>query len=112
MSIVLADTKLHHGDVAVRSRLGEGTWFLVTLPRNPDDVDCGMNNAPIRFATDGDDMRVVGGFGVADNGFVDYLTNKPMVEKHSSCDCRGLISGIAGMLHDASGRMLEHIGTS
>lgn len=80
MSIVLADTKLHHGDVAVRSRLGEGTWFLVTLPRNPDDVDCGMNNAPIRFATDGDDMRVVGGFGVADNGFVDYLTNKPMVE--------------------------------
>ena len=52
---------------------------MVTLPRNPDDVDCGMNNAPIRFATDGDDMRVVGGFGVADNGFVDYLTNKPMV---------------------------------
>lgn len=118
MSIVLADTKLHHGDVAVRSRLGEGTWLLVTLPRNPDDVDCGMNNAPIRFATDGDDMRVVGGFGVADNGFVDYLTNKPWwrgcddCEKHSSCDCRGLISGIAGMLHDASGRMLEHIGTS
>ena len=118
MSIVLADTKLHHGDVAVRSRLGEGTWFLVTLPRNPDDVDCGMNNAPIRFATDGDDMRVVGGFGVADNGFVDYLTINPWwrgcddCEKHSSCDCRGLISGIAGMLHDASGRMLEHIGTS
>ncbi|MFR6606558.1 MAG: ATP-binding protein [Bifidobacterium sp.] len=52
MAIVLADVRLHGGDISVRSQMGKGTWFLVTLPRNPENGPVNVANAPIRFSAE------------------------------------------------------------
>ncbi|MCH9275085.1 MtrAB system histidine kinase MtrB [Bifidobacterium amazonense] len=119
LSIALADAQLHQGTLAVRSKPGEGTWFLLSLPRDPDRGSVPRADLPVAFAqnaagaaaegrigttggADDDDaagtadegtrgemrgetrgttgstageterMEIVGGFGVADNGFADY----------------------------------------
>ncbi|MBW3092523.1 HAMP domain-containing histidine kinase [Bifidobacterium sp. 82T10] len=115
LSIALADAQLHQGTLAVRSKPGEGTWFLLSLPRDPDRGSVPRADLPVAFvqgaagvAAEGrvgtiggaedDDaagtaagetrvetrgetggtageterMEIVGGFGVADNGFADY----------------------------------------
>lgn len=81
MAIALADVKLHHGDISVRSRMGEGTWFLVTLPRNSEAKDTNTDRAPIRFVPGDDGFHTIGGFGIADNGFADYLTGETNIGK-------------------------------
>lgn len=81
MAIVLADVRLHGGDISVRSRMGKGTWFLVTLPRNPGNSPVNIDQAPIRFSAKDDGFCTIGGFGIADNGFSDYLTGEPNVGK-------------------------------
>ncbi len=81
LAIALADVRLHHGDIAVRSRMGEGTWFLVTLPRNPETGQVDIGAAPIHFDPDDDGLYAIGGFGIADNRFSDYLTGEPNVGK-------------------------------
>lgn len=81
MAIVLADVRLHGGDISVRSQMGKGTWFLVTLPRNPENGPVNVAQAPIRFSAENNGFCTVGGFGIADNGFSDYLTGEPNVGK-------------------------------
>ena len=81
LAIALADAKLHHGDISVRSRMGEGTWFLVTLPRNPETRQVDIGAAPIHFDPDDEGLRAIGGFGIADNRFSDYLTGEPNAGK-------------------------------
>lgn len=81
MAIALADVKLHHGDISVRSRMGEGTWFLVALPRNSEAKDTNTDRAPIRFVPGDDGFHTIGGFGIADNGFADYLTGETNIGK-------------------------------
>lgn len=78
LSIVMADVKLHHGDIALRSQKGQGTWFLVEIPRDPRSGVVDWSEAPVSFVTGDDGFHIRGGFGIADNGFVDYLTNEPM----------------------------------
>ena len=62
LSIALADARLHHGTLDVRSRPGKGTWFLLALPRDPADGEPAPIDLPIRFAgTAADDLRIVVG---------------------------------------------------
>ncbi|WP_165776681.1 MtrAB system histidine kinase MtrB [Bifidobacterium simiarum] len=50
LSIAMQDTMLHHGDLTVRSCLGEGTWFLLTIPvRANDDRRLAPEDHPVRF---------------------------------------------------------------
>ncbi|WP_169170920.1 MtrAB system histidine kinase MtrB [Bifidobacterium oedipodis] len=66
LSIAMTDALLHHGTIRVRSRKGEGTWFLVILPRDPDAGAVPDADLPLNFAFDSpDDLRITGGFGVA-----------------------------------------------
>lgn len=81
LAIALVDARLHHGDISVRSQPGNGTWFLVTLPRNPENGQADIDNAPIHFDAHDDGLRAIGGFGVADNRFADYLTGEPNAGK-------------------------------
>ena len=39
LSIVKSILDMHHGTIAVESRVGHGTRFVVTLPRDPHEVD-------------------------------------------------------------------------
>ncbi len=71
LSIALSDAWLHNGDLRVRSRPGEGTWFLLILPRDPKDGPVPDADLPMDFAGDG--MRTVGGFGVSDNGMFELM---------------------------------------
>lgn len=62
LSISLADAQLHRGNIAVRSRPGAGTWFLVGLPRDPGaDAPCG-EDWPVRFVGEGSVLQVEGAF--------------------------------------------------
>ncbi|WEV71839.1 MtrAB system histidine kinase MtrB [Bifidobacterium sp. ESL0790] len=65
LSIALADVKMHHGDIRVHSRKGEGTWFLVALPIDPDQPPLHDDDLPIRFSGEADSFEVAGDFGVA-----------------------------------------------
>ena len=66
LSIAMTDALLHHGSIRVRSAVGEGTWFLVLLPRDPDQGEVADAELPVNFASETpDDLRVTGGFGVA-----------------------------------------------
>ena len=48
LSIALDNTDLMHGLLQVRSQVGQGTWFLLTLPRDvSEQLDQG--SAPVRF---------------------------------------------------------------
>ncbi|WP_445341367.1 MtrAB system histidine kinase MtrB [Bifidobacterium sp. ESL0820] len=48
LSIALDNTNLMHGLLQVRSQVGQGTWFLLTLPRDVcEQLDQG--SAPVRF---------------------------------------------------------------
>lgn len=64
LSIALADMKMHHGDIRVHSRQGEGTWFLAALPIDPDQPPLRDDELPIDFTGAADSFDVVGGFGV------------------------------------------------
>ena len=46
LSIVKSILDMHHGTIAVESRVGHGTRFVVTLPRDPHEVDEGETPAP------------------------------------------------------------------
>lgn len=72
LSIATTDARLHQGTLRVRSRLGEGTWFLLSLPRDPDRGSVPDADLPVAFVDDPDRMDVTGGFGLADNGAADY----------------------------------------
>ncbi|KFI93042.1 two-component sensor kinase [Bifidobacterium saguini DSM 23967] len=68
LSISMTDALLHHGSIRVRSALGEGTWFLVMLPRDPLNGEVADSDLPITFASEApDDFSVSGGFGVAES---------------------------------------------
>ena len=68
LSIAMTDALLHHGIIRVRSKLGEGTWFLVLLPRDPDQGEVADADLPVDFASaKPDDLRITGGFGVAES---------------------------------------------
>ncbi|KFI55500.1 MtrAB system histidine kinase MtrB [Bifidobacterium callitrichos] len=77
LSIAMTDARLHKGTIRVRSKLDEGTWFLVILPRDPGKGPVADAELPIDFRHDTDRMVVTGGFGVADNRSVDYLEGQP-----------------------------------
>ncbi|WEV63381.1 MtrAB system histidine kinase MtrB [Bifidobacterium sp. ESL0732] len=64
LSIALADTKAHHGDIHVRSCLGEGTWFLVILPLNPDQPALKEEELPLDFCGEPDSFATLGDFGI------------------------------------------------
>lgn len=53
----------------------------MTLPRNPENGPVNVAQAPIRFSAENNGFCTVGGFGIADNGFSDYLTGEPNVGK-------------------------------
>ena len=60
LSIALDNTNLMHGLLEVRSQVGQGTWFLLTLPRNvSEQLDKG--SVPVRFQT-GQGLDVEGSF--------------------------------------------------
>ncbi|MDF7663688.1 MtrAB system histidine kinase MtrB [Bifidobacterium sp. ESL0763] len=63
LSIALADAKVHHGDIHVRSKPGEGTWFLVVLPLDPDQPPLHDDEPPIAFCGAPDSFETTGGFG-------------------------------------------------
>lgn len=66
LSIAMTDALLHHGTIRVRSALGEGTWFLVVLPRDPAQGEIADADLPLDFAGAApDDFSIAGGFGVA-----------------------------------------------
>ena len=66
LAIAMTDALLHHGTIRVRSAVGEGTWFLVLLPRDPDQGEVADAELPVNFASETpDDLRITGGFGVA-----------------------------------------------
>lgn len=59
----MTDALLHHGTIRVRSAVGEGTWFLVLLPRDPDQGEVADAELPVNFASETpDDLRITGGF--------------------------------------------------
>ncbi|RSX56388.1 MtrAB system histidine kinase MtrB [Bifidobacterium samirii] len=61
LSIALADARLHHGTLDVRSRPGDGTCFLLALPRDPSAGEPMPDFLPMRFAGEAsDDLCVVG----------------------------------------------------
>lgn len=73
LSIAMADALLHHGTIRVRSEVGEGTWFLVLLPKDPDDGKVPDGDLPVDFASaDCSDLRIIGGFGVAESHASDH----------------------------------------
>jgi two-component system sensor histidine kinase MtrB len=73
LAIAMTDALMHHGTIRVRSSVGKGTWFLVLLPRNPNDGEVDDTDLPIDFASDEPDaLCVTGGFGVAQSRFRDY----------------------------------------
>lgn len=76
LSIAITDARLHNGTIEVRSEPDEGAWFLVSLPRNPETGEVPASDMPVAFEPGTDAMRIVGGFGVADNGAVDYLDSR------------------------------------
>ena len=43
----MTDALLHHGSIRVRSAVGEGTWFLVLLPRDPDQGEVADAELPV-----------------------------------------------------------------
>lgn len=60
LSIALDNTNLMHGLLQVRSQIGQGTWFLLTLPRDvSEQLDQG--SAPVRFQP-GQGLDVEGSF--------------------------------------------------
>ena len=60
LSIALDNTNLMHGLLEVRSQVGQGTWFLLTLPRNvSEQLDKG--SVPVRFQP-GQGLDVEGSF--------------------------------------------------
>ena len=60
LSIALDNTNLMHGLLEVRSQVGQGTWFLLTLPRNvSEQLDKG--SVPVRFQL-GQGLDVEGSF--------------------------------------------------
>ena len=66
LAIAMTDALLHHGTIRVRSAVGEGTWFLVLLPRAPAQGEVADADLPVNFASETpDDLRITGGFGVA-----------------------------------------------
>ncbi|WP_236691603.1 MtrAB system histidine kinase MtrB [Bifidobacterium aesculapii] len=73
LSIAMTDAKLHQGTIRVRSELGEGTWFLVMLPRDPARGAVHDNELPVDFEPGTRRLRIVGGFGIADNRSGDYI---------------------------------------
>ena len=73
LSIAMTDAKLHQGTIRVRSELGEGTWFLVMLPRDPARGVVHDNELPVDFEAGTRRLRIVGGFGVAANRSGDYI---------------------------------------
>ena len=60
LSIAQQDTKLHHGRLEVRSRVGAGTWFLLTLPVG-GDAEPRAEDCPVRFS-DESSLAVIGRF--------------------------------------------------
>jgi signal transduction histidine kinase len=71
LSIVKSILDMHHGTIAVESRVGHGTRFVVTLPRDPREVDevetqapdppgteAGAAGAPARALSRPDDPKV------------------------------------------------------
>ncbi|NEG54356.1 MtrAB system histidine kinase MtrB [Bifidobacterium platyrrhinorum] len=73
LSIAMTDARLHQGTIRVRSELGEGTWFLVMLPRDPARGAVADTDLPVDFRHGTDRPLIVGGFGVADNRSADYV---------------------------------------
>lgn len=75
LSIAMADVRLHHGSLRVRSHLGEGTWFLVALPkyaeRYAEDDEVEDSDLPIDFTHNGDGLCVTGEFGVSESRTAD-----------------------------------------
>ena len=59
LAIAMTDALLHHGTIRVRSAVGEGTWFLVLLPRDPDQGEVADAELPVNFASETpDDLRI------------------------------------------------------
>ncbi|KFI97896.1 MtrAB system histidine kinase MtrB [Bifidobacterium stellenboschense] len=73
LSIAMTDAKLHQGTIRVRSEEGEGTWFLVMLPRDPSLGAVPDNEMPVDFERGTRALRITGGFGIADNRSADYV---------------------------------------
>ncbi|PJM78074.1 MtrAB system histidine kinase MtrB [Bifidobacterium felsineum] len=72
LSIAMTDALLHHGSIRVRSALGEGTWFLVMLPRDPREESIADSDLPVDFArAASNDFTITGGFGVAESPVAD-----------------------------------------
>lgn len=72
LSIASTDARLHQGTLTVRSKPGEGAWFLLSLPRDPDHGMVAPRDMPVAFVAQRDRMEVTGGFGLADNRAADY----------------------------------------
>ncbi|MCH4158990.1 MAG: MtrAB system histidine kinase MtrB [Bifidobacterium minimum] len=69
MSIALADARLHHGDIHVRSQEGVGTWFLVLLPRDPSYAPISPDDVPLDFIEGSTAMIVRGSFDVVNGSW-------------------------------------------
>ncbi|PLS27488.1 MtrAB system histidine kinase MtrB [Bifidobacterium parmae] len=89
LSIAMTDAKLHQGSIRVRSELGEGTWFLVMLPRDPRLGAVPDNELPVDFERGTRRLAITGGFGIADNRSADYIKREGKPRASESASTRG-----------------------
>ncbi|MBT1174948.1 HAMP domain-containing histidine kinase [Bifidobacterium sp. LC6] len=88
LSISMTDALLHHGSIRVRSAVGEGTWFLVLLPRDPEQGEVTDSDLTVDFAGEAaDDFSITGGFGVAESPVAErssalVLASKQLMPRH------------------------------
>jgi signal transduction histidine kinase len=87
LSIVKSIVDMHHGTIAVESRVGNGSRFVVTLPSDPREVDVRMGGAPGYGEDEAAQARPEGGLAERPRG---ALPSRPESE------------GQAGKVNDSS----------